>query len=214
MIENLSIWAEQIIVAVIIATFLEMIIPNGNNKKYIKAVIGVYILFTIISPVFGNTADLHFNEIDYESYFKNEESYQTMSESLSSYNNQSTEEIYIMNLKQDMKQKLKEKGYLAEKIAIRIELEEGENYGRIQEIDLTVSNRKEDEESSKKQETTNIQVNSINMICIGNSMTNIVTETTGEKKAPISSKQEIEIKEYLSGVYEVSKDKIQINEIT
>ncbi|MCI8482131.1 MAG: hypothetical protein HFJ27_03470 [Clostridia bacterium] len=52
MIENLSLWAEQIIVAVIIATIIEMILPNGNNKKYIKAVIGVYVLFTIISPIF------------------------------------------------------------------------------------------------------------------------------------------------------------------
>lgn len=117
MIENLSIWAEQIIVAVIIATLIEMILPNGNNKKYIKAVIGVYLLFTIISPIFGG--NFHFNEIDYESYFKDTEKYQTMSDTLTTYNDQSVEEIYLTNLKQDMKQKLKEKGYLAEKISIR-----------------------------------------------------------------------------------------------
>lgn len=35
----ISSWAEQIVVAVIIATIIEMILPNGNNKKYIKAVI-------------------------------------------------------------------------------------------------------------------------------------------------------------------------------
>ena len=32
--EWISKWAEGIIVAVIIATILEMIIPNGNSKKY------------------------------------------------------------------------------------------------------------------------------------------------------------------------------------
>lgn len=51
MISNISSWAEQIIIAVIIATILEMVLPNGNSKKYIKTVIGVYILYTIISPV-------------------------------------------------------------------------------------------------------------------------------------------------------------------
>lgn len=51
MISNISSWAEQIIIAVIIATILEMVLPNGNSKKYIKTVIGIYILYTIISPV-------------------------------------------------------------------------------------------------------------------------------------------------------------------
>ena len=35
MIDFLKTWSNQIIVAVIIATILEMIIPDGNNKKYI-----------------------------------------------------------------------------------------------------------------------------------------------------------------------------------
>ena len=27
-----------------------MILPEGNSKKYIKVVIGIYVLFTIVSP--------------------------------------------------------------------------------------------------------------------------------------------------------------------
>ena len=73
MIENISVWAEQIIIAVVIATLIEMILPEGNNRKYIKAVIGVYILFTIISPILKNNGNFNFNNIDYESYFKENE---------------------------------------------------------------------------------------------------------------------------------------------
>ena len=51
MINWITNWAEAIIIAVVIATIIEMILPEGNCKKYIKVVIGVYILFTIISPV-------------------------------------------------------------------------------------------------------------------------------------------------------------------
>lgn len=207
MIENLSSWAEQIIVAVIIATLIEMIIPNGNNKKYIKAIIGVYILFTIISPVFG--VDFKFNEIDYESYFKNTESYQTISDSLSSNNDQSVEEIYINNLKQDMKQKLKEKGYLSEKIAIKIELQE-ENYGRVIEISLNVSKLEKQQENVENK--SNININTIEKINIGNTITNTVKEDSNVTN--ISSSDEKEIKEYLSSVYEVSKNNIYINENT
>ena len=40
MIEFLSSWAQGIIVAVIIATLIEMILPNSSSKKYVKVVIG------------------------------------------------------------------------------------------------------------------------------------------------------------------------------
>lgn len=209
MIENLSVWAEQIIVAVIIATLIEMILPNGNNKKYIKAVIGVYILFTIISPILGKK-DFNFNEIDYEKYFKNTQSYQTMSDSLTSYNDRSVEDIYLTNLKQDMKQKLKEKGYLIEKIDIKLELEEEKNYGRIYEISLNVSKIKEQEDDENK--TNNISINTINKISVGNTTTNIVENNTQKEK--ISSSEERKLKEYLSSVYEVATKNIQINKNT
>lgn len=212
MIENISIWAEQIIVAVIIATLIEMILPNGNNKKYIKAVIGVYILFTIVSPVFGENLRLNVNEIDYESYLKNSESYQAMSEKLASHNDQSVEEIYITNLKNDMKQKLKQQGYLAQEITIKLELENGENYGRVSQIYLTVS--KTEEEQEKEHVKNQISVNTINKVSIGNTQTNIVSEEESKGINEISSGEEKDLKEYLSGIYEVKQKNIFINENT
>lgn len=208
MIENISVWAEQIIVAVIIATLIEMILPEGNNRKYIKAVIGVYILFTIISPILKNNGNFNFNNIDYESYFKENETYKTMSESLTSNNDNSVEEIYINNLKQDMKQKLKEKGFLVESSAVKSELQEGDNYGRILEINLTLSKLKE--EDTKKQ-SSNIMVNDISKISIGNTVKN-ETSSSNSKENKLSSSEIKEVKEYLSGVYEVSNKKIYINE--
>ena len=50
MVNFFSSWGQGIIVAVIIGTIIEMILPEGSSKKYIKVVIGIYILFTIISP--------------------------------------------------------------------------------------------------------------------------------------------------------------------
>ena len=45
----ISNWIQGIIIAVIIGTIIEMLLPEGNCKKYVKVVIGVYILFSIIS---------------------------------------------------------------------------------------------------------------------------------------------------------------------
>ena len=39
--EFLNTWLQGIIVAVVIASIIQMILPNGNNKKYIKVVLGV-----------------------------------------------------------------------------------------------------------------------------------------------------------------------------
>lgn len=54
MIQFLSSWAEQIVLAVIIATIIELILPQNRNKKYIQMVIGIYILFNTISPIIKN----------------------------------------------------------------------------------------------------------------------------------------------------------------
>ena len=50
MINFLSKWIEGIAIAVIVASIFEMILPDGNIKKYVKIVLGIYIIFSIISP--------------------------------------------------------------------------------------------------------------------------------------------------------------------
>ena len=46
-------WCEGIIVAVIISIIIEAILPEGNHKKYVKVVIGIYLVFTILNPFLG-----------------------------------------------------------------------------------------------------------------------------------------------------------------
>ena len=208
----MSTWAEQIIVAVIIAGIIEMILPKGNNKKYVKAIIGVYILFTIISPVISKITDIDFQDIDYEEYFKQTETYQTMSQDLSNNNDKSVEEIYISNLKQDMKNKLQEKGYIAENIEVDIELKDEANYGKVNKIILSVYKNEESNDDVYKDTSTNtISINKIEEVKIGNNVNNVNTNIQ-VKKGEIKNSEKNEIKEYLSGVYEINKKNIKINE--
>lgn len=208
----MSTWAEQIIVAVIIAGIIEMILPKGNNKKYVKAIIGVYILFTIISPVISKITDIDFQDIDYEEYFKQTETYQTMSQDLSNNNDKSVEEIYISNLKQDMKNKLQEKGYIAENIEVDIELKDEANYGKINKIILSVyKNEESNDDVSKDTSINTISINKIEEVKIGNNVNNVNTNIQ-VKKGEIKNGEKNEIKEYLSGVYEINKKNIKINE--
>lgn len=204
----MSSWAEQVIVAVILATIIEMILPSGNNKKYVKAVIGVYIVFTIVSPIIGKIMgqDLSNLNFDYEQYLENTDTYQTMSQSLDKKNDQNVEDIYLSNLKQDMKSKLSEKGYLATDIQVEVELKDTKNYGKIQKISMTIAKKKE-EETVSNNIITDVSINSIT---IGNTVEekedNEKEETTQAKSNEIN-----EMKSYLSTVYEVSKKNITIN---
>lgn len=71
MISFISSWTQGIIVSVIIASIIEMILPDGNSKKYVKVVIGVFILFSIVSPVINKFTKKEINIssiVDVEKY--------------------------------------------------------------------------------------------------------------------------------------------------
>ena len=206
MIDFLSTWAEQIIVAVIIASIIEMILPSGNNKKYIKAVIGVYILFTIISPILAKITNIDLENLDYEKYFKEMDTSQTISQSLTKNNDKSIEEIYENNIKQDMKEKLKEQGYIVEKIELYIEFKNELNYGKISSVNLSVYKQKEEKSTTK---TNAITVNKIEKVTIGKTLENA---TNNVIKEDIKENEKSEIKKYISSVYEINKKSIKINE--
>ena len=80
MISFLKNWIEQIVISVIIVSIFELLIPNGKIKKYIKVVLGIYIIFCIISP------------------FVNQESMDLR-----------LQDLYIEQLENDVKKKIEEK---------------------------------------------------------------------------------------------------------
>ena len=97
MINFISSWAEQVVLAVIIATIIELILPNSKNKKYVQMVVGIYVLFNIISPVIKNRDVLSFEEINLESYANN-----TVSEVDQTSMDQRLEKIYLEELENDI----------------------------------------------------------------------------------------------------------------
>ena len=68
MISFISSWAEQIVLAVVVATIIELILPKNKNKKYIQMVIGVYVLFNIISPIIKNKDNFSVEKYNTEKY--------------------------------------------------------------------------------------------------------------------------------------------------
>lgn len=201
MIDWISTWAQSIIIAVIIATIIEMILPSGSSKKYIKVVTGVYILFTIISPVItkftGKTLAVS-DILELDSYV-NEIKQKEVSQNLLAENNSSSiKDIYTANLKSDIKNKLKQKGYNANNIVLTVG--DDENY-TLNKIELDIEKLKED-----KQEVNKIEA--VNKIDI--TISNTVVENNNNKSS-ISDKEKEKIKQYLSSVYEIDEKDILVN---
>ena len=135
MINFLSSWAEQVILAVIIATILELILPNSKNKKYVQMVIGVYVLF--------NKEKLVFSEIDLDKYIT------TSTKVEQSSMDARLEKIYLDELENNIKSKFKNAGIEIIKCTIDAELDTTKKNAGIHSIDVKVKNVDDEKKISK-----------------------------------------------------------------
>lgn len=211
MITFLKTWSNQIIIATIIAIILEMILPEGNNKKYIKMIIGIYVLFTIITPIItkitGNS--LEFENFDYSQYFDDTIEISTDSNEFDESNSKLIKQAYIDNIQNDITSKIKQKGYEATTLKISIiDDENSEKYGTITNITMNINKIINDSEDTETSNNINIEEVEINV-----KNTNKNNEQSSEEtKDKLNNKDIISLKEYLSNEYSIDEKFIIINQ--
>lgn len=206
MISFINSWAKGIIFAVVIATIIEIILPNGNNKKYIKTVIGIYILFVILYPLISKAMN---KKMDINAILGKamNQSTEIESKQITLETNNYIEKIYKEKIKTDIAKKVEEKGYNLVDFKSDIELNDKEKYGSINNLYLEVS----------KGEINEAKNNLIN----GNEIEEIkkidIEITDGnkdiEKKEEVSKEELDTLSEYISNLYEIPREKIHINEV-
>lgn len=216
--EFLNSWLQGIIVAVIVAKIIQMILPNGNNKKYVKVVLGVYVVFNIITPIINKFFDSSFeisSIINMKEYTKKMEIYEVNSNSIDieSSNKKNIEDVYIKGLINDMKAKINDKGYSVKNIDI--ELEDTQEY-KIKKIKILLDNSKYNNDKEKNENKQNndqdskVIINEVKQVNIKLSNTekeNDINQT--EDRISLNEKQQII--NYLSSIYEVNEKQIEIN---
>ena len=184
----LNSWTSGVVVSVIIGTIIEMILPEGNSKKYIKMVIGVFILFTIISPVLSNI----FGDIDLKQYINFDEYTDlAVSTSTSIIEDEDVLDIYKQNIKSEIINTVKQNGFNVVSIDIKIDTAE-ESYGQISKIILRLE---ESDNTIEKVEKVKVNVSNSN---------------SNNKK--ISESKKKELINVLYSTYGVKKENVVINE--
>lgn len=198
MVSIINSWAQGIILAIIIATIIEILLPECNNKKYVKTVIDIYIMFVMISP-FISSNKININTIIQDTSSEIE-AYKT--EDLTLETNKYIKETYVSKIEQDVKDKVKDMNYNVISLKLDIETTREENYGEIKSMNIKVSKIKDEEQ--------NIENNTVQKI--DNVEINISKENVVEEENELANNEIEEFKEILSNEYGVQKDKIYINE--
>lgn len=105
MVDKLSNVASTLVAAIVMITIIEMILPSGNNKKYVKFFSGVILVMIVITPMISALN----SEINVEELVK-----QNQIEVLNVEQNVNHDYIYDsynQNLKNDIVKRLEENGY-------------------------------------------------------------------------------------------------------
>lgn len=192
MIEFLRNWVEQIAITIIIVSIFELILPDGKLKKYIKIILGVYVVFCIISPFVDNSLYSFdkLDEIDLSDYVENE----TLAENMT-VNQESMDlrlqELYIQELENNIEAQVQEYGYNMSKCDIDADLNSSSENPGIHSIKL---------ELQEKGRISNIESVEINI----SNNTNIEEDQNNDQKTK-------ELKKSLAEHYEIDEDIIKIS---
>ena len=219
MIEFLSSWAKSLGLAIVIVSILEMLLPNNKNKKYIRMVMGIYIIFNIISPFIKNQDIFNIENIDIEKYALNEtgETQLGKEEVNQTSMNERIRDLYIEELEKDITKKLEEQGYKVNSCKVKATISEEESKTEIKEIKINVEKSENAEET--KQDEENVEdklVTEIQKIKKVDTTVNTQKEEQNEQekqeKENEVSKSDIQnIKKFLIEEYEVNEKCLKIN---
>lgn len=133
-----------------------MLLPNNKTKKYIKMVMGLYILFSIIAPFVNNSNVLNFNIEDVYSDYSKEISSTSATSTAGEVNQASMDDrlnkLYKEQLESDIIQKVEEKGYDVRKCKVEAHVSESDT--GIESITIEIDGKNDNTENSNNSNKT------------------------------------------------------------
>lgn len=217
MISFLSSWVKNLSLALIIVSILEMILPNNKTKKYVKMIMGLYILFSIISPFIENSNKFNLNNVNLNFYSEETEETVTIDRKIDqSSMDKRLNEIYKEELQKDIIKKIKEKGYEVENCNVIAHISEYDS--GIEKLTLKVKGKIIDEQNQEQKNANTIEsklvkeIQKIQKIEINTSKKNNNNENNNSEESTNLTKTDIKIIEnFLIKEYGVSEECLKIN---
>ena len=228
MIEFLSKWIEGIAIAVIIASIFEMILPNGNIKKYVKVILSIYIVFSIISPFTDNKVKGDFDlSKKVDDYSENITNKNYSKEEIST--DKKLNKIYENTFEKELVQTIEKEGFKVYKCNVKGNFNAEEENAGISKISITLESKKILKKKDEENKATKNRWNNESETEVENSLlkedeikirsideVKKVEINVGKNKA-LSSEEDVEakdidtLKKFLSKHYEIDKGVFEIH---
>ena len=215
MIKFLSSFAKGVGLSIVIVSILEMLLPNNKTKKYIRIVMGIFVLFNIMSPFINNKDIFNLDNINLEEYYTNETSSEIEVDQSSM--DKRIEDLYVQELERDIENKMKEKGYKVESCKVDVKIGNENEESKILKIrlkidkdenaDANTNTKKQDEEESLENKiVTEVQKIKTIDISVDKSKKNQADNESKIDKSDIQN-----IKKFLIDEYGVNEECLEIN---
>lgn len=127
MILKLREWCEGIIIAIIISVIIEMLIPDNKSKKYIKVIIGIYILFVSLTPIL----EILNYDFDFSNFFKLD------TIAVSSNVDDKIKNVYVLGIEEKIREDIEGLGYSVENLQVIVD----SNYEKIEEVYVKINGK-------------------------------------------------------------------------
>lgn len=191
-ISFISAWLKDIVILFVLISVTELIMPKGNTRKYINLVIGLLIIFTIISP-FAKLLkmDIDLGEVAFK-YNKPEETNFDHDKNFDRLQDKQIEQLYSNRVMGDLKDIVERE---TEFTVIDLELKflKGDDYGGVESLTIYISKYEEEE-------TSRIYIEKLKPI-----------EIKGDNHKEISNQENYEkIKDLIYREYNIDKAIIEI----
>ncbi|MDP5275669.1 stage III sporulation protein AF [Chengkuizengella axinellae] len=226
MLHWLSSWLREIILVILLASFVDLILPSNKMQRYVKVVISLFILMTILSPVVSLLkVEWDFEQLNNEFQLEdiNTNGYEPMSniveegETLKGKNEQQTNQIVQTKIEEMVYTQLVEQMSLAVQ-SVNVDLSiEANNEPKVNEMTIILKSQTETNSTLDASEiqpieevqpvVIDIQLNDMgeNDLNDVDEQSNKAGETTEEMK-----QLEIEVTSFLVSQWDISSDQINV----
>lgn len=196
-VDFISSWLKDIVVLFILISIAGLIMPKGNMKRYIDLVIGLLIIFTIISP-FTKLMKMDFNlEEAVFNYSKAGDFIKMGNDEFYLEQEKQIEKVYKEKISSEIIKLIEEESiYKVADVSIGL-LDDKEKYGDIEYLNILLSESMEDLKENK------VSIKRIDPIDINKE----------KDKIPVNNEEKYkDLKKLISTKYSIENDKINIME--
>lgn len=203
MIKFLTNWIEGIVIAVVISSIFEMLLPKGNIKKYVKIALGIYIVFNIISPFLNNNFKLENIKETVPGYLENSKSFNEQKKD----SNTNLDKIYANTFEKDIVKTIENEGFNVYKCNVKGTFDADKKNIGINKIEIILYSNKRENKTQKDEQENIIKIEGVNEV-------EDVEINIGKQKVlddgKINLKDIDTLRKFLSKRYEIDKDIIEI----